>query len=243
MICEPAWNRDGAAINCIKNQENALVLAVFCLICFSICVQAAYTHSMLGSKHTRSKRACVHDVYVCALGLSLSQYIYECTCIYRQPRGCTMASCRTSRAPRSASSPAWSALPLTYCLLTTAPTPSLPPPPSAAATITTTTATIVYCPGQCWWQPGCCCATRLLLRGWHPAAGRGFPAARDGGLRPDHAPCLRLLPRPRIDATPRPRAGRALRSAAHQAALRLPRRRLRANVRAGPSVGHGAVTK
>merc|ERR1712166_1611306 len=50
MICEPAWNRDGAAINCIKNQENALVLAVFCLICFSICVQAAYTHSMLGSK-------------------------------------------------------------------------------------------------------------------------------------------------------------------------------------------------
>jgi len=41
MICEPACNRDGAAINCIKNQENALVLAVFCLICFSICVQAA----------------------------------------------------------------------------------------------------------------------------------------------------------------------------------------------------------
>ena len=40
MICEPAWARDGAA-NCIKNQENALGLAVFCLICFSICVQAA----------------------------------------------------------------------------------------------------------------------------------------------------------------------------------------------------------
>ena len=38
MICEPPWSRDGAA-HCIKNQENALGLAVFCLICFSICVQ------------------------------------------------------------------------------------------------------------------------------------------------------------------------------------------------------------
>ena len=41
MICEPAWGRDGDAMNCIQHQENAVGLAVFCLICFSICVQAA----------------------------------------------------------------------------------------------------------------------------------------------------------------------------------------------------------
>ena len=141
MICEPAWNRDGAAINCIKNQEHALGLAVFCLICFSICVQAAYhTRTACGAANTHWQQ---HNTMSCMcirerprprpLAVFLHDHMYmQNGCMCRRPRGCTMASCRTSRAPRSASSPAWSAL-ATHLLFayycSTPPVPPAPPPP------------------------------------------------------------------------------------------------------------------
>ena len=72
-------------------------------------------------------------------GLTLTLALTLTLTLTRPPRACTTASCRTSRAPRSASFPAWSVLSSpSYYVLSTAPTVllllPLPLPSAAAAT-------------------------------------------------------------------------------------------------------------